>query len=105
MHRPERWGYVQFSTAAVGKAEFQPDPTEPARHMVHRVYYAQRAYRAKHGKWADSPEQLGLKDLTDPAVDGPPKVQTTGDLFEVTAGVKGMKKRVHLRSDARVWVD
>ena len=27
MHRPERWGYVQFSTAEPGKAAFKPDPT------------------------------------------------------------------------------
>jgi hypothetical protein len=46
-----------------------------------------------------------LKDLSDPAVSGPPKLETTTSLFEVTAAVKGTKQRVHLRSDARVWVD
>jgi hypothetical protein len=105
MHRPETWGYLQFCTAAPGKAEFRPDPTGPARHLVHRVYYAQVAYRDKHGRWADSLEQLGLKDLTDPKVDGPPKLETTTSLFEATATVKGTQQRAHIRSDARVWVD
>src|SRR5437868_11295692 len=44
MHRPERWGIVQFSTAAPGTATFHPDPAQPARDYLHRVYYAQRAY-------------------------------------------------------------
>ena len=30
MHRPETWGYVQFSTAEPGKALFVPDPAGPA---------------------------------------------------------------------------
>jgi hypothetical protein len=38
-------------------------------------------------------------------VDGPPKLETTTSLFEVTAKVKGTGQRVHIRSDARVWVD
>jgi hypothetical protein len=105
MHRPETWGYVQFSTSAVGKAEFQLDPTGPARHLVQRVYYAQRAYREKHDRWATTLEQLDLKDLTDPKVDGAPKLETTTSQYEVTAKVKGTSQRVHLRPDARVWVD
>ena len=30
MHRPERWGYVQFSTAPPGQATYRPDPAGPA---------------------------------------------------------------------------
>jgi len=108
MHRPETWGYIQFSTAPVGKAEFKPDPTGPARHLLHRVYYAQVAYRDKHGRWADSLEQLGLNDLTDPKVDGQPKLETTTSLFEATVELKepGEKpRRWHIRQDAKVWGD
>ncbi len=107
MHRPETWGYLQFSSAAVGKAEYQPDPTGPARHLLHRVYYAQLAYRVKNGCWADSLDQLGLKELADPTVDGPLKLETTTSSFEVMATVKraGGPQRVHLRTDARTWAD
>ena len=45
MHRPERWGILQFSTAAPGTTVFVPDPAQPARDYLHRVYYAQRDYR------------------------------------------------------------
>ena len=37
MHAPERWGYVQFSTAEPGKATFKPDETGPARQLLHRI--------------------------------------------------------------------
>ena len=42
MHRPERWGYVQFSTAKPGEAAFRKDPDWPVRDLLHRVYYAER---------------------------------------------------------------
>ena len=60
MHRPERWGYLQFSTATPGTAPFRPDPTAAARDLLHRVYYAQRDYRKANGKYAASPADLGL---------------------------------------------
>jgi hypothetical protein len=108
MHRPERWGYLQFSTAAPGKAAFVPDPTEPARQLLHRVYYAQRRYRDKHGKWAGSLVDLGLRDLDHASVTGPPTLEATTSLFEATVELKdpGAKpRRWHIRQDAKVWGD
>jgi len=42
MHRPEAWGYVQFSAAPPGTATLRPDPTLPARRWLSQVYYAER---------------------------------------------------------------
>jgi len=60
MHRPEMWGYVQFSTGAGGRVPFVPDGALPAKGWLHRVYYAQRAYRQAHGRWAGSIGELGV---------------------------------------------
>jgi Carbohydrate family 9 binding domain-like len=60
MHRPERWGYVQFSTAKPGSGAFRPDPERHVRDQLHRVYYAQRDNRARTGGYADSLEALKL---------------------------------------------
>jgi hypothetical protein len=106
MHRPERWGYVQFSIAPPGKAVFVPDPAEPAKQLLHRVYYAQRAYHARHGKWAESLADLGLKDVTHPTVTGPPKLETTTRLFEARVELKERgdgPRRWCIRQDAKVW--
>jgi hypothetical protein len=65
MHRPERWGYVQFSTSPPGTKAFQPDPTRNGRDVLMEIYHlqlkslsaefllenVQLAYRA----WSSSP--------------------------------------------------
>jgi hypothetical protein len=58
MHRPETWGYVQFSTGAPGRASFKPDVTLPARRWLHTVYYAQGEFRKSHGRWATTLAEL-----------------------------------------------
>ena len=60
MHRPERWGYLQFSTAKPGSAAFRPDPERKVRDQLHRIYYAQREYRTRTGTYADSLKELKL---------------------------------------------
>jgi len=61
MHRPERWGCVQFSTAEPGSDAFVPDATLPARDLLMEVYNLQRAFRDAHGCWAQK-----LADLDSP---------------------------------------
>jgi hypothetical protein len=60
MHRPERWGFVQFTTRPPGTdVTFRPDPAWPVREALMRVYHAQAAYRKRHGSWARSLAELG----------------------------------------------
>jgi hypothetical protein len=106
MHRPETWGYVQFSTAPAGTAAFRPDPAGPARHLLHRVYYAQRAYRERHKRYATTLAELGLPDLRDPAVTGPPTLQTIDGWFQAAVELRdpaGGPRRWSIRADSRVW--
>lgn len=106
MHRPETWGYVQFTTAAPGTAQFRADPAGPARHLLHQVYYAQRDFRKKHQRWAKSLDELGLAGLSHESLTQPPKLEVTESCFEVTAAIKrpeGTSQRWHIRQDARVW--
>jgi hypothetical protein len=108
MHRPEHWGYLQFSSAPAGTASFRPDPAGPARHLLHRVYYAQRDYHKRNGVWASSLAQLGLAGLHHPSLGGPVRLETTASLFEAHVQVRrpeGPPRRWHIRSDARVWAD
>jgi Carbohydrate family 9 binding domain-like len=108
MHRPETWGYVQFSTAPVGSVKFQPDPAGPVRHYLHQVYYAQRDYREKHGRFAKSLEELGLANLECKDIVGTPAIEVTRNSFEASAEIQPTGKTVqswHIRQDARVWMD
>jgi hypothetical protein len=102
MHRPERWGYLQFSTAKPGTAELRPDPDWPARDLLHRAYYAQRIYHKKNGKYATTPDELGLKDKDA----GTLKLEAIRSDFEASAtspGPLGAKsRRLTITQDARV---
>lgn len=86
MHRPERWGYVQFSTARPGSVTFQPDASWAARLWLHQVYDAQVAYRKTQGRFAASLRELGLPappaPLTDPALD------VAGTIFEAAITIR-----------------
>ncbi len=67
MHRPERWGYVQFSTAAPGQATYRPDPAGPIRDRLMQIYQAQRAFHDKNKKWAAKVDELALPEVLWPA--------------------------------------
>ncbi|MDB6152101.1 MAG: hypothetical protein JWL90_554 [Chthoniobacteraceae bacterium] len=58
MHRPERWGYVQFSREP--DARFVPDTAAPARDILQEVYYAQRAFKKKNGRWGATLGEIGV---------------------------------------------
>jgi hypothetical protein len=107
MHRPERWGYLQFSDAEPGTDRFRPDPAEPARRLLHQVYYAQHNYRKANGTWAPSLTALGLAGLAHSPY-GAPRLETTSTHFEasLTVRVPGeAPRRWRIGSDARVWGD
>jgi hypothetical protein len=106
MHRPERWGYLQFSKAAAGTDRVRRDPAEAARYTLHRIYYAQRDYRKARGIWAKNLADLGLAELATQA--NPPKLETTTTSFEASVSVpqdEGKSRRWHINSEARVWAE
>ncbi len=105
MHRPETWGYVQFTTAPPGTARFRRDPTGPARHLLYRLLYAQREYRHRHGRWAGTLRELGLDKLTDPSLTAPPRLEVRGDAFSISAAVRapgGKVASLRLHHDSRL---
>jgi cellulose/xylan binding protein with CBM9 domain len=105
MHRPESWGYVQFSTARPGTATFKSDPSLAGRRWLHQVYYAQRSYRQAHGRWASTLEALQIP-AADARLLAAPVIEITGSLFEASIEVRlpgGGAERWHIRQDALIW--
>ncbi len=103
MHRPERWGYLQFSTAKPGTAEFKPDPDWTVRDLLHRAYYAQREYRKANGKYTTSAADLGLKDKLAERI----TLEATRSGFEASVTIPGEKgakpRRLTIAQDSRIW--
>ncbi len=98
MHRPERWGYIEFSTAAPGTVKFQPDPTLPTRDALMEIYHYQKEYFAKNAKYAATPAELGLKENAS-------TIRLTDAGFEATlaAQVAGKTRTFHTQQDSRLW--
>jgi hypothetical protein len=103
MHRPERWGYLEFSTAKPWTDEFRPDRDWALRDLLHRTYYSQRIYRAKNGKYATAAADLGLKDEDAKRL----RLEATRSAFEasLTAPSEDGEKprRWTIAQDARIW--
>jgi hypothetical protein len=100
MHRPERWGCVQFSTAAPGKAQFHPDPTLPARDRLMEVYYGQKAFLKRSGRYASSLRELGIADDSI-------EMTATPTTFTATTRVRlgdSSTRILHVRQDSKLWV-
>lgn len=54
MHRPETWGFVQFSDipAGAGTVDFEFKPQENIKWALRNIYFAQRKYYSEFGKYA-----------------------------------------------------
>jgi hypothetical protein len=78
MHRPERWGYVQFTTGRPGAAHFRRDPSGPVRDRLMEIYRAQRSYRDKHKAWAASLDALDLPPHPLPPGERPASLRALG---------------------------
>ncbi|MBI3860903.1 MAG: carbohydrate-binding family 9-like protein, partial [Planctomycetia bacterium] len=108
MHRPERWGYVQFSTSPPGAARFTPDPTLRGRNVLLEIYHHQKAFQAKHQRWAQSVDQLGLDQALLKDLPGPPSLKATAAGFRAVveiplAGDQGNKTEAWtIRHDSRL---
>lgn len=87
MHRPERWGYVQFTRKAADTVPFVPDATRPARDALQEVYYAQKDFFTRNKRWADTPVELELKLATSPVL-GDVALVKTGAGFDATVELR-----------------
>jgi hypothetical protein len=106
MHRPEKWGYVQFTQTEV--ATFRPDPALPARDLLQEIYYAQRDYKENHTRWAQSLDELGVGRLQRPTLVKSLDLKSSMDGFQVTAELSlpgGENRRLHIREDSRIWIE
>lgn len=100
MHRPERWGFVQFSEAAAGSTQFKRDADWDARETLMTVYHYQKAFHRQHKRWAVTLEELALRDL-------PPQLMmgATAEGFQADFELRQADTiwRLHVRHDSKLW--
>jgi hypothetical protein len=110
MHRPERWGYVQFASTTSGPVSFVRDPSAQARDFLHAVYYAQREFRRGNKRWARTLAELeGLLPPPGTWSDALSEANlvVAGEQFQadVTLWVRVGFERSHIRQDSLIWKD
>jgi len=102
MHRPERWGYVQFANAAT---PFVPDASWSARQWLQSVYEAQREFQIAHRRYTSRLTELGVAPPAD-AMLSAPQLFVTPSLFEASIVLTSAGNPAvvwHIRHDGRVW--
>jgi hypothetical protein len=105
MHYPEMWGFMQFSTDAVGTAPFPFYfvAGEAERIWLRKVYYAQRLYKLDKGVFSDSLEELlqyydgmaGVKELL--------SIQLSPSGYDCTIHIKQKFGAWNIDETGRIW--
>jgi len=78
MHRPERWGYVQYSDKTAGPITIEPEASQPVRDALFEAFEAQKARLDSGRPLARTLDELGLAKSRFPIA-----LDATGDLFEL----------------------
>ena len=105
MHYPEMWGFVQFTNNPVGseQIQFTWNPVENAKWSLRVVYYGQRNYFERFGRYTENAWRLGLVDPESRTFSWPPEIQLTPTMFEATVTLLPTGELVHVSQDGHIW--
>jgi hypothetical protein len=108
MHRPEFWGYVQFTRTSGQEAHIRPDSSAPARNLLLQIYYAQRRFHDTFKRWASSVDELPMSLLPANEQLLAPLLESAADGFLASVTIRhrnGKTERWHIRQDSRLWAE
>ncbi len=107
MHYPEMWGFIQFSgrTVGTGYDVFVAHPEEQAKWALRQIYYKEREYASKNGRYTTSLQDLGLTDWKVEGYQWPATIQCTTSLYEAILQSSDGKQRWHICQDGRTWMN
>ncbi len=104
IHYPEMWGYVQFSDKIVGdgREDFRLSLEQDASWALRQVYYRQRDFYTRQGRYSDNLEELGLTRLKVEGYQWPPRIMVTWNLWEARLDSQDRKTSLFIRQDGRL---
>jgi hypothetical protein len=87
MHRPETWGWVQFSArqGEDGRETFQQRSSHSVSWALWQLFYAQKLYRQQYGSYATALSQLKLPPVVWPDYTFMPEMRGDGTYFILRA--------------------
>ena len=105
MHRPERYGFVQFCESAAGTV-VKPDPSLPTRDALMEVYHRQRHYHEQMKRYAATLAELGLTPAASADAKSTITLELTADGYTADSkfrGADGMEHILHVRQDSKLY--
>jgi hypothetical protein len=90
MHRPERWGALQFTTRPLDEVAALPIDGQPQREELTRIWDAQQEFRHAQGRWARDLSELGAEDSE-------VRIESTSSKLELSLG------QYRLDDNQRFW--
>lgn len=103
MHLPERWGYLQFSTQELGQKmpAFEMPYEEKMSKYLWLIYYKQKEYHGKNGKYATSLSDLGMPEkITIDSNINSLSLEATTSLFE--AKITNNNKTIRINNEGLI---
>lgn len=96
MHYPELWGYLHFADRPT---EFAIPPDDLIKWELRRVYYRQRNYYDRYGRFCPGFDELkGDDDWTIR-----PSIEVTKSLFQASVISEDARSTINIREDGHVW--
>lgn len=103
IHRPEFWGFVQFSgiTCGAGEEAFVLQPEEEIKWTLRNLYYRQSHYFKTFGHYAKNADDLQAKDFCNAEELKTIQLYTLPSGYEITLPFQN--QLWHIRQDGLVW--
>lgn len=105
MHVPEMWGVVQFSEKLPGSdVSFSQSPDLKYEWILRELYYQQRNFRNKHGKYSDDLDQLQATELFNKYNIQPEiQIRVLNNSYLMSLKTEDLDHTFYIREDSRAW--
>lgn len=103
IHKPEFWGYVQFSSQQAGEPQerFTPHPEEALKGILRNLYYRQAHYRRTFGHYANSLEDLNASEICTKDQLEKLRMVALPTYYEIS--LPYLNNTWHIRQDGLIW--
>ena len=104
MHRPERWGFVEFTSDEANQRSFAHDESLTIRDNLMEVYHRQRAFREKNGLWAADWKALDFEPKSPSSESARMQANSEGYTASLVQKTEdGTKRTWFVRQDSKLW--
>jgi hypothetical protein len=105
MHKPDMWGFLQFSDKIAGRGEdqFVYNSDEDYKWALRQIYYKEREFFEKNNRFTDKLNDLMIENVKLDGKIWEPVIQITESMYEATLKIKDSDIKWHISNEGRTW--